>query len=88
LKEAGQRKAFFIGGNSSCRTHIHQHYALYKERCKEGNILENHHAIPRLLWKKMQEKKAKGKQQMMLDGVLEKRAPQEFSHDGILHAIS
>jgi hypothetical protein len=37
----------------------------------------------------MQEgEKAKGKQQTTLDGIVEKRAPQEFTRDGILHAIS
>ncbi|KAH9954727.1 hypothetical protein BJV74DRAFT_800232 [Russula compacta] len=46
LKKVGQRKAFFIGGNLTCRAHICQHYMLYKEHCKEGNIPENHHAIP------------------------------------------
>ena len=29
------RKAFFLGGNSSCHAHIRQHYGLYKQRCKE-----------------------------------------------------
>lgn len=61
---------------------------LYKERCKEANIPENHHAIPRPLWKKMQEN-AKGKKQTTLDGVLEKQnIPKEFTRDGILRAVS
>jgi hypothetical protein len=37
----------------------------------------------------MQEgEKAKGKQQTMLDGIVEKWVPQEFTHNGILHPIS
>jgi hypothetical protein len=89
LKETEQRKAFFTGGNSTCQAHIQQHYALYKEHCKEGNILENYHAIPWLLWKKAQEgEKAERKQQTTLDGVLKKWVSQEFSREGILHAIS
>ncbi|KAF9230185.1 hypothetical protein BU15DRAFT_57513 [Melanogaster broomeanus] len=27
----GKRKAFHVGGNSSCRQHIHGHYELYCE---------------------------------------------------------
>jgi hypothetical protein len=87
LNEKGQRNAFFTGGNSTCRAHIRQHYTLYKERCKEANIPENHHAIPRPLWNKMQEEKAKGKKQTTLDGLL-KNVPKEFTRDGILRAVS
>jgi hypothetical protein len=89
LKGTEQRKAFFTGGNSTCQAHIQQHYTLYKEHRKEGNIPENHHAISQPLWKKAQEgEKAEGKQQMTLDRVLKKWVPQEFSCEGILHAIS
>jgi hypothetical protein len=34
IKLNGKRKAFFKGGNSTCRLHIRQHYEIYKERCK------------------------------------------------------
>jgi hypothetical protein len=69
------RKAFFTGGNSSCRAHIRQHYDTYKTRCKEGNVPENHHAIPRHIYREMKgDKKAKGGVQTTLDGMLEKTA--------------
>ncbi|KIK78170.1 hypothetical protein PAXRUDRAFT_90381, partial [Paxillus rubicundulus Ve08.2h10] len=42
----GKRKAFHVGGNSSCRQHIRGHYELYCEQCTEEKIEENHHAIP------------------------------------------
>jgi hypothetical protein len=45
-----EKKAFFVGGNSTCWAHIRQHYNIYKERCKAGNIPENHHAIPRHIY--------------------------------------
>jgi hypothetical protein len=48
-KEAAKenlKKAFFTGGNSSCCAHIRQHYEIYKAQCKDGDIPENHHAIP------------------------------------------
>lgn len=92
LKEKGLKKAFFVGGNSSCRVHIRQHYSLYKERCKEAGIPENHHAIPRPIWKKMQEQKNlkdKGTTQMKLDGIFEKQdTRREFTREGVLHAIA
>ncbi|KAF9222251.1 hypothetical protein BS17DRAFT_669368, partial [Gyrodon lividus] len=52
----GKRKAFHVGGNSSCRQHIRGHYELYRERCAEEKIEENHHAIPRDVLNELQEK--------------------------------
>jgi hypothetical protein len=40
-----------------CRFHIRQHYEIYKERCEKEDILINHWAIPRPIWKAMEEKK-------------------------------
>jgi hypothetical protein len=73
-----ERSAFLTGGNSSCRAHIRQHYGLYQQLCKEKNIPQNHHAIPRPLWRKMQEEKSDLKRgsQTKLDGMFEKvKAP-------------
>ncbi|KIJ59096.1 hypothetical protein HYDPIDRAFT_101309, partial [Hydnomerulius pinastri MD-312] len=47
IKRYGKRKAFHVSSNSSCRQHICSHYDLYKERCAEQNLQENHHAVPR-----------------------------------------
>jgi DNA-binding LacI/PurR family transcriptional regulator len=53
----GKRKVFHIGGNSSCQAHLRQHYDIYKKRCEEKGIPINHWAIPRTVWKKMEEEK-------------------------------
>ncbi|KAF8181780.1 hypothetical protein BJ912DRAFT_1023504 [Pholiota molesta] len=57
VKLSGMRKAFHKGGNSSCRTHIRQHYDLYKERCAKDSIPMNHWAIPRPIWNEMEAEK-------------------------------
>ena len=43
-------KVFHTGRNSSCQSHICQHYELYKDLCKQGNIPEQHWAIPCSIW--------------------------------------
>ena len=84
-----KRSAFFTGGNSTCRAHIRSHYYVYRERCKEKGIPENHHAIPREILKQMEEEKLKGKKQTKIDNMLEKlRAPHEFTREGVLHAVA
>src|SRR5258708_955657 len=85
------QKAFHIGGNSSCRTHIRKHYELYKQQCKDGNIPENHHALPQPLWKELQEakKNPKAAQQGKLDGAFKPiKGPAEFTREGVLHAVA
>ena len=58
MKLNGKRKALLKGGNSSCRFHIRQHFALYKEKCDKADIPVVHWAIPRPIWKAMEEEKA------------------------------
>jgi hypothetical protein len=95
IKLQGKRKAFHKGSNSSCRLHIHQHYAIYKERCEKDDIPINHWAIPREIWKAMEEEKAseergrqtKKKQQQTLDFKLV-TGPREFTRAGVLHAVA
>jgi hypothetical protein len=62
---------------------------LYQQRCKENNTPENHHAIPRDIWREMKagKTKPKGKQQVKLDGMLEKQQ-QEFTRDGVTEAVA
>ena len=82
IQKYGKRRAFHAGGNSSCRVHIRKHYLLYEQRCKDGDIPENHHALPRDLWRKLQEAKNKPKamQQGKLDGVFKSvKGPAEFT---------
>ncbi|KAH9041793.1 hypothetical protein EDB85DRAFT_1886448 [Lactarius pseudohatsudake] len=95
VKKYGKQKAFHIGGNSSCRAHIRKHYELYKQRCKDENIPENHYAVPQVIWKELQNLKAnpKAKRQGKLDGPLgSMKGPsphaQEFTQDGVLHAVA
>ena len=85
-----------MGGNSSCRHHIRQHYLIYQQRCKDGNIPEHHWAIPRSIWKIMEEEK-KGKKvvslamQGTLDGLLISNvAPvvPVFTRENLLHAVT
>lgn len=86
--KGGKRSAFFTGGNSTCRAHIRCHYDVYKERCKENNIPENHHAIPREILKKMKEAKLGGKKQVKIDNILVKSTAGEFTREGVLHAVA
>ncbi|KAF8190134.1 hypothetical protein BJ912DRAFT_1022250 [Pholiota molesta] len=62
LKIHGKRKAFHKGGNSSCRLHIRQHYDIYSEKCEQAGIPINHWAIPREIWKVMEEEREAEKQ--------------------------
>jgi len=95
IKLNGTRKAFHMGGNSSCRQHIRQHYALYKERCEKANIPVNHWAIPRSIWNIMEEEKeaaAKGwmmkKQQQQQLNFKTVTGPREFMREGTLQAVA
>jgi hypothetical protein len=91
VKKNGQRKAFFTGSNSSCRQHIRQHYPIYQKRCKDAKIPEDHWAIPRPLWREMEEAK-KGKKavkQGTLDGTLvEAPTIPVFTRENVLHMVT
>ncbi len=91
VKKNRKQKVFHTGSNSSCRAHMWKHYELYKQRCKDGNIPENHHVLPRDLWKELQEakKNPKAMQQWKLDGMFKViKAPAEFTWEGVLHAVA
>jgi hypothetical protein len=94
IKINGKRKAFHKGGNSSCCLHICQHYPLYKERCETDNIPVNHWAIPRSIWKVMEEEKEaekrggttkKDQQELEFKKVT---GPRVFTREGVLHAVA
>ncbi|KAG1771364.1 hypothetical protein EV702DRAFT_934504, partial [Suillus placidus] len=57
VAENGRRKTFHVGSNSSCRQHIRGHYDVYKKKCAELGICENHHALPRALVQAQEEAK-------------------------------
>lgn len=46
IARKGLRGAFFTGGNSACRGHVHKHYDLYAKKCLEKGIPEHHRAVP------------------------------------------
>ena len=93
IKKHGKRKAFHIGGNSSGRQHIRQHYTEYQTRCKEENVPEHHWAIPRPIWKKMEEERrggVKGARQGTLTQHLvgKPSAPPVFTRENVLHLVT
>ncbi|KAM6490273.1 hypothetical protein JOM56_014250, partial [Amanita muscaria] len=60
VKKKGIRSCFHLGSGSSCRSHLRQHYSVYKERCDAAGIEVHHWAIPRITWRKMEaEREAK-----------------------------
>jgi hypothetical protein len=81
------RKAFHVGGNSSLRSHIRQHYEIYLERCKEAKIEPHHHAMPRNLWKKKKETETKGSQ-TKIDGIFKLKKRAEFDRVEILDSTA
>jgi len=92
VKQYGKRKAFFKGGNLTCRFHIRQHYTLYKEKCEAGDLPVNHWAIPRDIWKAMKEdeervQKTKNEVQQTLNFTAV-TGPCEFTRAATLHAVS
>jgi hypothetical protein len=84
-----------MGGNSSCRAHIRQHYDLYKQRCEKEDIPMNHWATPRDIWRVMEEEKeaieqgrlTKKQQQQLLD-FKTVTGPREFTREAALHAVT
>jgi hypothetical protein len=95
IRAHGKRKAFHVGGNSSCRMHLRQHYQLYKSKCEEADIPINHWAIPRDIWKVMEEEKAaekqgqrtkKQQQQLLCFETL--TGPREFTRSAVLNAVT
>ena len=95
VKLYGKRKAFHKGGNSSCHLHIRQHYNLYKERCEKADIPTSHWAIPRDIWRIMEEEKEveeqglisnKGKQQLLDFKTV--TVLHEFTRANVLQAVA
>ena len=82
---------FHLRSNSSCRQHICLHYKEYQQRCADGNITENEHAIPRdvLAAKKGQVKLVQCDTQTSLDGTFMKVAVlRVFSREDVLKSIA
>ncbi len=95
IKANGKCKAFHVGGNSSCRAHIRQHYDLYETRCKEKDIPISHWSIPRDIWKVMEEEKEAKKKGRLTKKQEQQRltfqtvtGPREFTRGGVLNAVT
>jgi hypothetical protein len=87
----GKQKAFLTGGNSSCCHHVCTHFDIYKQKCTAAGLTVHHHTIPRSVWTRILAEKEgrKPKVQQTLDASLKtKERPQEFTREGILHAIA
>src|SRR5271155_299478 len=92
VSKSGLRRAFHVGGNSSCRQHLRQHWNLYKKKCEESNTPINHWAIPRHVWRQMKADKTKQEpndepQQSTL-GFEKVTGPREFTREGVLEAVT
>lgn len=86
-----KRRAFHVGRNSSCRQHIRQHWALYEKKCKEKNILVNHHVIPREVLRNMEAAKSESSKEMKKQSTLKFKkvtGPCEFTREGVLQAVA
>jgi hypothetical protein len=85
----GKRKAFHVGSNSSCRQHIRSHYEVYKSKCKELGLKENHHAIPRDIAKLQANRKKQGKDiQQDLGQMFQKSQNKEYSREDVLRTVA
>jgi hypothetical protein len=92
MSKHGPRRCFHVGGNSSCRQHIRTHYNMYRARCAEGSIKMSDWAIPRPLWREMEEKK-KANQSVVRQGNLSdhferQSVPKTFTREGALEAVA
>ena len=87
LQTNGKWKAFHLGGNSSCCQHIRGHYEIYRQRCAEQKIPENHYAVPREIV--AEHELEKNGRQTKLDGVfLKVPGVRSFSREGVLKAVA
>jgi hypothetical protein len=69
--------------------HIHQHYDIYKERCKTANIPKNHHVIPQHIYRQMKVSKKGGAVQSTIDGELKKpEHAKPYMREGVAHAVA
>lgn len=84
----GLRKAFHIGGNSSCRQHLRQHWQLYEKMCKENSIPVNHWAVPRGIWREKKAEKVGEPTEQSIIGFEKITGPREFTREGVLEAVA
>lgn len=81
------KKAFLSGGNSTCRAHIRRHYEFYSQRCKEEGIEESERCVPaNILRARKSQTQVLTQTKLNMGGT--ESAPKEFSHKGILRAVT
>jgi hypothetical protein len=75
--------------------HIRQHYELYVEKCEKANAPIHHWAIPRDIWRAMEEDKEAEKQGRLTKKQQQQQlsfqtvtGPREFTRAGVLHAVT
>lgn len=89
LLKKGKRKAFHVGGNSSCQQHICGHYSVYQAKYAEQGIKENHHAVPcEVKSGRMEAKKLKRSGQQTLDAMMKTPWAKEFLRENILKSVA
>ncbi|RDB16020.1 hypothetical protein Hypma_003461 [Hypsizygus marmoreus] len=74
-----------------CKNDAAFHYELYKDKCNEAEIPENHWAIPRDIWPEMEDAKRQEKAKRKVQAKLEFEkvpGPQVFTREGVLHAVT
>ncbi len=82
------RRTFYLGGNTSCRKHIRQHWDVYEKQCKEKNIPMSITCMPPEILAKYNEELKPGPKQTTLDGLVDVLRPKEFSREGLLDAVA
>jgi len=75
--------------------HIRQHYELYIQKCEKANVPLNHWAIPRDIWRVMEEEKEAEKRGRLTKKQQQQRltfqtvtGPREFTRAAVLHAVT
>ena len=79
---------FHVGGNSSCRQHLRQHWDLYEKACEEKNIPVNHWAVPRGVWRERKAQKVGIPTEQSMIGFEKMTGPREFTREGVLEAVA
>jgi hypothetical protein len=89
IRTKSLHKAFLIGGNSTCRYHIRQHYEYYSKRCKEEGIEERERCVPpEILKARKSTSKVTMVQSKLNITAGAELAPKQFSREGTLRAVT
>ena len=84
----GKKKFFHIGGNLSNQFHIHQHFEVDKTTYAVAGIPMNHHAIPQVVWKEMQEEATPGGGKQSTLVFVKMNIEREFARKAVLLLVT